>query len=104
MPKKVQEFSLHLSLTGPVLGQGMARSSLFKRIRMHPAAVLKGKFDRSSIKGRYPGKTTTKAMIVMASSAAQTKAIVAARLWALARLFPIRRALDVRVPNIVQPL
>jgi hypothetical protein len=44
-----------------------------------------------------------KVMIVMASSAAQTKAIVTARLWALARLFLIRRALDVRVPNIVQP-
>src|SRR5258708_31761913 len=57
-----------------------------------------------SVVGRYPGKTTTKAMIVMASSAAQTKAIVTARLSALARLFPIRRALNVRVPNIVQPL
>jgi hypothetical protein len=43
-------------------------------------------------------------MIVIASSAAQTKATVTARLWALARLFPIRRALAVRVPNIVQPL
>ena len=43
-------------------------------------------------------------MIVMASSAAQTKAIVTARLWALAHLFPIHPALDVRAPNIVQPL
>jgi len=54
--------------------------------------------------GRYLGRITTKAMIVMASSAEQTKAIVTARLWALAHLFPIHPALDVRAPNIVQLL